>query len=41
MRKEKGSVGVGELMATGLCILAMTVIMMAYLSNARLRENIF
>lgn len=37
MKKEAGNVG--DLMATGLCILAMTVVMMAYLGNARLIQQ--
>lgn len=37
MKKEKGNVG--DLMAVGLCILAMTVVMMAYLENARLIQQ--
>lgn len=37
MKKEKGNVG--DLMAAGLCILAMTVVMMAYLENARLIQQ--
>lgn len=34
MKKEKGNVG--DLLAAGICILAMTVVMLAYLDNMRL-----
>lgn len=34
MKKESGNVG--DLLAAGICILAMTVIMLAYLDNIRL-----
>jgi len=37
LKRDEGSVG--ELMAAGLCILAMTVVMMAYLENARLIQQ--
>lgn len=37
MKKEKGNIG--DLMAAGLCILAMTVVMMAYLESARLLQQ--
>lgn len=34
MRREKGSIG--DIMTTGLCMLAMTVMMLAYIDNAQL-----
>lgn len=34
MRREAGSIG--DLMTTGLCMLAMTVMMLAYIDNAQL-----
>ena len=34
MRKEKGSVS--ELMATGICILAMTIVVISYMSSVEL-----
>lgn len=34
MKKEKGNVG--ELLATGLCMLGMTVLMLSYMKNAGL-----
>lgn len=37
MRKRKGSVG--ELAATGICLLAMTVVMLAYIGNAGLIQQ--
>jgi len=37
MKKKKGNVG--ELAATGICLLAMTVVMLSYLSNAGLIQQ--
>lgn len=37
MRKERGNIG--DLMATGICILAMTAIMLAYLGNMSLIQQ--
>lgn len=37
MKKERGNIG--DLLAAGLCLLAMTAVMMVYLYNARLIQQ--